>query len=398
MNRLIVSPNVFIWTIGTDGLVYDSSSCTGFRFNNVGMVAQVTTKLNNVDNLYSVNISECDLLDDSICKQFINDLIVRKYAWIIVDGDKEPLSLKPILKIQDEKHYYIWLHNQKADGEVIDNLHNIIVNTGSNHGDDLLSCQTVYPVVSSTKLDVDAIIHFIEEAKQSKYLSEISIVGRPIDTRKLSRIQELAPIAFYMTIQDVLEEIIDVENLLASGNLTILVRLNTCKLNLVKDFIQKNPSIKYSFIVETEDDFDRMSELTSISSALDYKIFPTYNGCNKEFITPLISISEEELLSQGPDKREIFIHQSLNVFDFGKLYVLPNGEIRTNMIAQSHWSIFKDKPKDIVYIELTEGDFWLKTRDCQPCSQCVYQYLCPNYSNYEQLIGQTLCFNNPKSP
>ena len=99
MYRLIVSPSVFIWTLASEGVVYDSSSCTGFNFTNIGRIADITSKLNDIDNLYSVEMDRFEFVSDSSLHEFVNKLIEYNFARIIEDDENEPLSLKPILKI-----------------------------------------------------------------------------------------------------------------------------------------------------------------------------------------------------------------------------------------------------------------------------------------------------------
>lgn len=394
MFRLIVSPNVFIWTCGMEGLVYDSSSCTGFKFMNIGAIADITERLNNIDNLYSVEIRSLDCIDDSLLLEFLDKMINSSYAKIIDDNGNEPLSLKPILKIQDDRDYYIWLNRQEADGEIIDNLHNIIINVGSDNGVDLFAHQTLYPSKSSnSEIRIANIVRFIEEAKASQCLSEISIVGSPqnkITTNDLNRIGSVAPIVFYVPHQDILNNPQYILELMSHGKLNVLVRLNSCSLVQLKSIIDSK--INFSLIIETENDLATIRKIISIYPDLYYKIIPVYNGINSSFIRPLISISEEELLSNGPNKKEIFIRQSINLFDFGKLYILPDGEIRTNMLDFSRKFTVSSPPIDIVFQEITTGNAWLRTRDFTPCCQCIYKFMCPSPSNYERIMNQTLCF------
>ncbi|MCL2413707.1 MAG: hypothetical protein FWC94_00425 [Bacteroidales bacterium] len=50
----------------------------------------------------------------------------------------------------------------------------------------------------------------------------------------------------------------------------------------------------------------------------------------------------------------------------------------------------------LLYKELDENTAWRKTRTEKPCSECLYQYLCPPPSNYEFAIGKfNLCTAKP---
>lgn len=396
MYRLIVSPSVFIWTLASEGVVYDSSSCTGFNFTNIDRIADITSKLNDIDNLYSVEMDRFEFVSDSSLHEFVNKLIEYNFARIIEDDENEPLSLKPILKIQDDRDYFIWLNRQKADGEVMNNLHNIIINLGSKHGSDLLAYQTLYPIVSrSAEIRMDLIVRFIERARSSQYLSEISIIGCPLDKltfNDLDRIKNIAPVTLYVPLEDIFHNSNDIRDLCQYGKLTVLVRLNTVPIDILYNNI--STALEYSFFVETEDDLTKLEKIVLMHSDLDYNIVPVYNGMNSSFITSVLSITEDELLSNGPNKQEIFIHQSINLFNFGKLYILPDGGVRTNILDFSNKFTVSNFPKEIVFHELISGNSWLKTRDFTPCQQCIYRYLCPSPSNFETIIGQILCFKS----
>ena len=85
------------------------------------------------------------------------------------------------------------------------------------------------------------------------------------------------------------------------------------------------------------------------------------------------------------------IHQKLNIQDFGKLTVMADGQIYANVNHEAIGNI-KDTPHAIVYREITEGHSWLRIRDNKPCCECIYQWLCPTPSHYEDVIGkQNLC-------
>lgn len=41
---------------------------------------------------------------------------------------------------------------------------------------------------------------------------------------------------------------------------------------------------------------------------------------------------------------------------------------------------------------MTQRNNWMKIRNKKPCSNCIYQYLCPPPSKYESMIGKmNLC-------
>ena len=90
-------------------------------------------------------------------------------------------------------------------------------------------------------------------------------------------------------------------------------------------------------------------------------------------------------------KREIFIRQTLNIHNFGKLTVMPDDMVYANVNHEPLGSV-DDTIYSLVYKEFTEGKSWLHIRNQAPCMDCVYQWLCPSPSNYETVIGKpNLC-------
>ena len=81
----------------------------------------------------------------------------------------------------------------------------------------------------------------------------------------------------------------------------------------------------------------------------------------------------------------------MNIENFGKLFIMPARNVYANVNSSSLGTI-DDSPYSIVYKEFTKGHSWLKVRDQSPCSDCIYQWLCPTPSNYETVISRTnLC-------
>ena len=87
--------------------------------------------------------------------------------------------------------------------------------------------------------------------------------------------------------------------------------------------------------------------------------------------------------------------QKLNIQDFGRLTVMTDGKVYAN---PNHSAIghIGETPHALVYREITEGNSWLRIRDQKPCCDCIYQWLCPSPSHYEDVIGKpNLCHIKP---
>jgi len=156
----------------------------------------------------------------------------------------------------------------------------------------------------------------------------------------------------------------------------------------------KNISIPFSITIFlfSEKDYMQFSSMFEAFST-DHNIWfvPLYNNENLSFFETDVFMEKTDLDKIDLSKNEIFIRQTLNMNDFGKLVIMPNEIVYANPNTPPLGSI-DDSPYSIVYKEFMEGESWFKIRDQAPCTECIYQWLCPTPSNYETVIGRpNLC-------
>jgi pseudo-rSAM protein len=168
-----------------------------------------------------------------------------------------------------------------------------------------------------------------------------------------------------------------------------IVMNEKCDIEQIIAFFE-NIKIPFSvdFIVFSEQDY---LDIEQIATTVKGDFVPMYNGKNIAFFESNVFISQEEIFAVALSKREIFMRQATNIFHFGKLTVLPDGKVYANVNQMSLGTI-DDTVYSIVYKEFTEGKSWFRVRDCAPCKDCIFQWLCPSPSNYEIAIGRSnLC-------
>lgn len=123
-----------------------------------------------------------------------------------------------------------------------------------------------------------------------------------------------------------------------------------------------------------------------------YHLNPVYTGDNIEFFKEYVFLSKEDILSTSLSMRDLFIRQAMNKHDFGKINVMPNGDVYANINQPMLGNIYTHSIYEIVRKELNEGQSWLRVRNQLPCNTCIYQWLCPSPSDYEIEIGRSnLC-------
>jgi len=149
------------------------------------------------------------------------------------------------------------------------------------------------------------------------------------------------------------------------------------------------------FIIENEEQYEQVESLVNEFNIEKYKIQPVFTGENLDFFQENIFIDKEDLFSRTISVREIFRNQKLNSNFFGSLFILPDGSVKANMNASVIGSIRTDSLLSMIFREMVDNTAWRMIRNSQPCSKCIYQFICPAPSNYETAIGKpNLCHIN----
>ena len=150
-------------------------------------------------------------------------------------------------------------------------------------------------------------------------------------------------------------------------------------------------SIEFIFRVESDADLQSVEQIIDNNKVDNYKIEPVFKN-NIRFFEENVFLTKEDILATPISIREIFIHQSINIYDFGKITVLSDGNVYANKNHPSLGNIAHDTLHDILCKERDHGQSWFRIRNQAPCNNCIYQWLCPSPSNYEIAIGRpNLC-------
>ena len=148
------------------------------------------------------------------------------------------------------------------------------------------------------------------------------------------------------------------------------------------------PGIRWKVLVTDEADMERVGH-ADIPETVSMQIYPFFTGKNWDFFRDYVFVNKEDLLAEPVSRKTIFRHRALNDQFFGKLYLTPRGDIYPNLNGHPLGNIQEMTLKEAVYKEISEGEYWLKTRhEVEPCRNCVNRDLCPSISNYELVTGK----------
>ena len=389
---LIVNKETFIWTKGKNGLIYNTITKVGRRFHNTNKLDKIVKKLLVMDHLYRILLDEEQLSDEHI-GIFIKELVVTQSA-ILTEDRKDieiPVSLAPILKIQNNVHLYRHAEKKYKDESVISNCIRLVIHlNGSQYGNNDYAQQTIYPFknTSNTIICLEEIKKFVCSAGTPYNLSEVILVGNVWEYDAYQEMLEFftgfsLPAFVYCTEKDYME------------NLSCISNDKKVHYYVIKDeyeSFQPVADTNYQLIVTSEEEYEKAMDIIDNHPDIPCRIIPIYNGKNNQFFEENIYLTEEDVLDTHLTKREIFAHQSINTNHFGTLTITTDGNVYANLNEKPLGTI-KDSLYSVTFRELTEGNSWLRIRDQKPCCDCIYQWLCSSPSHYEDVIGKSnLCY------
>lgn len=120
---------------------------------------------------------------------------------------------------------------------------------------------------------------------------------------------------------------------------------------------------------------------------------PYFNGNNIAFFKDFVFNGLEDIIGEPISKKTIFRRQTLNENFFGKLIVLPSGDVYANVNCPPVGNILFDSVAKLVYEEMTNSTAWFMLRNAGECNDCINRHLCPSISNYELVTGiMNMCY------
>lgn len=332
---------------------------------------------------------------------FSGDIIETHYS------KNKPFIIKPLLdllndpeKIEKEKGY-----TMRED--ILSYLHEINIYVKTSCDQSCVYCEKYYKQCVFCTTNCDESILEITDYKilfdhlNTIGLQKINIIGGNLLKSKIFNelILMLDSYSFmvnvYINYGNVNEALISLlenhENisiiLLSDAEVTdkqILEILNyACSLN-----------VKWQFVVSSDEDYFQVNEFVDKYN-LSANIVPFFNGMNNDFFSQNVYLDIEDILSDPISKQQIFIRQVINENLFGKLTIMPDGEVYANVNKDSLGNLKAILLPELVYNEIAKKETWLMRRDKKPCSDCVYKLLCPSPGNYELVMNKlNLCHVN----
>lgn len=370
----------FIWMNNHRVLIYNCSRGTYYETLLNTTVFAICHHLLDNANLYSIVVDESNFEEISFAKN-----IEAKSLGYLHDEDNV-IILPPVLKIQNSI--------QGSSLDVVSykwygNLRSISVYLGGGFdGNDLLYCQSDYPINSRDVMDNQTIYKILKN-----YLiygvDEIKIIvsdSNNIDGlwRMIKTIDKECgkKVVFCFRMNDMHRNTILRLSSTTRGRFIMIGYPEEYRVNSINwDIIGR---IESQFLVGSKKQYKMAEELLKTIRG-HASILPIFNGSNISFVRNTLRVSKEMLLREKRNKRMVFAHRVINTECYGRLFIYPDGRIYTNHFSSSIGDI-NQEPDLVMNKAFSPNSQWFTIRSGK-CDNCLYRDLCPSPSVIERLIN-----------
>ena len=401
---LYLEPFTFIFTLKEEVLIYNSVSFVGRRFKNSNKLKKIISWLHDGANMYCLELTEEDIKAKEV-KEFVN-FIRKSFSGDLISSSefKKPAIFLPVLSIHYDKER---ITNFRDIGDqILKLLSEVSIYVGGNNPSSSLSNIDVYKQFNYCKKTDSKFLSFEKIKKMINSLNDtgvqqINILGGNVFTYPDLNllIDVLSSYSYfkciYSTYKD-LPENLELYPYIKDSQLLLRVLIDfPLDIQLldktINSLVEAGVRFECLFAVTSIKEYKKAENIVNKYKLQQFEIKPVFTGENIDFFQEYVYLSKNDILKTQTDRRNIFINQSLNLFYFGKINILENGKVYSDLNKPAIGGI--DTPIiDLLYHEMTKSVSWLRVRKQKPCSNCVYQWLCPTPSAYEQVIGKpNLC-------
>ena len=373
-------------------LVYNTLNKKHLVYRDVREIADIMQQLLNPNNGYVTKLKEIEL-NSPVIRKFI-DQLRKKFMGDILESQwskPKPFNLmhEPVIKSQKLPN----LEN---------NLREITFHVNTSDGEELIHYKKAFYQFLFPFYAIGPVRRLSQETVRSVYdqiislrLATINFVGSWIFKEpSFGSIRGIFKESPYRRKFHVIYSQFELEDLSLGKNDSLCIYItfpvNRSHLeNLIRYGRQtyKTGTIEYNFVVQNIEEVSNANEIIAQTALQNYFFKPYFNGENMHFFEDHVFISEEDVKLSRPGQHQVFSRLSMNENDYGKLTILPGGMVYANVNERSLGNLKHTNVVALIQKEITMGKSWSRIRPAvHPCSQCIYQFLCPPVSNYEVVL------------
>jgi hypothetical protein len=370
----MIEPYVYINIVNNYALLYNTLDGVTLESNKAEIIELLRETIQK-DNCGIVLLTS-DRYKQKDINSFIGELR-EKYMGDVIDialSKGKPVQLLPFFNLSDNHELYK-KHNFSSGKKILEYLSEISIHVDYT-------------------TDITGLIQFIKSVPGKFTLNIVGNMEYLKDGKKLlSYLNQLAsPKNMICAYTDIISLQPTFEN---NFSYILSIRFPIDMQQWIRSrqrLLNQTLPTKYIFEVLSSDDCQQAEQLVEQFQIEKYQLNPVYTGDNIRFFKENVFLSKEDILSASISIKDIFVNQSINIYDFGKINIMPNGDVYANVNHPPLGNIYTHSILEIVSKEVEDGKSWLRIRNQAPCNECVYQWLCPPPSDHEITIGHSnLC-------
>ncbi len=403
---IYLEPYGFIFQESEFYALYNTLNGVLLRYRKDEKAGEIIREIDEEGSNYCALIDDNDISNENIRKLIseIRDAFIGDILEIQSSG-KRPFVAKPLLRLINDIHN---THDENMSGvDVVDNIHEVTFYSQNRcphncsycheYNKQHLFCTFVEEEYRLKKEEYVECLNRLHAVGGQKINLIVGAVFDNIIATIINTSEELEiGVDIYIHYRNVLK--FPLENLnMRKNKLIILIDdlVDNNEFTLTQKRIQQF-SVKWDFLITSEADYEGVEMIIARENLINWTITPFYTGNNLSFFEDNVFMRDEDILISPIARRKIFARQTLNEFFFGKIYIMPNGDVYTNFTDKPIANLANDTLGEIAYIASLPDSSWFLRRNQAPCNNCVYQWLCPSPSNYEFVIGRpNLCHVKP---
>lgn len=403
---LYIEPYCFIFTEKDEALIYNTLSSSKIEVVTSRNLNKIIMELKDSKNMYCVEVDEKDL-EDTYLREFINNLKIN-FSGDIVDASYckiKPIVMYPELKLQGQIQTLEKMKYMAVGTNILTYLDEVLIQINGECNINCNYCnnaykQTIFCTQNLNKLNIGQIKNVIYQLSGTA-IQKLHITGGNIFA--YSELEEL--ISFLKNVPYQIHYHIHYRNVINNIEDISIFNVNNSLISIKVDFPveegiirniktilkQQKINCNWHFLISSIDDYKEYEKICSAFGLDNSEIFPIFNNFNIEFLKENMFLNKEDISLIESNRREIFAKSILNINNFGKLTIMSDGSVYSN-INNTKIGNIKQSLYELIEFELKNGDSWFNYRNRKPCNECIYQFLCPSPSNYEQVLNkQNLC-------
>jgi len=330
-----------------------------------------------------VNNESIKIFTSKIRKYFMGDIVKQT-------NNEAPVIFVPKPKIQSENLMQDNKSKLWDGGNILNNVFTLNIYTnGVEYVDYFANAhkQFLFPIQYGQELKLEK-LQSIFESNNFINLKNVNILGNQQYNefdRLVDFLQKKSIAKTYMFLSDNLET----DRLILNDDKTIYEIIFVVSSTIEKDVIKtleklNDVNLVFRFVVSTEEELQKVNLLIEKYNIENYEITPYFTGHNIDFFKNNVFVNQSDLELVKLTMQEIMIKSKLNPLTFGKLSIMPNGDVYSNQNCPNIGNIYNDSIKSILMNEFEKSYSWTYSRSKkQECEKCVFNLLCPPITNYE---------------